>query len=147
MGLAMTDEPPIAEAEPGHRRRGGRDTGPRSRLPEQPPWHQPRLPYRPTEVLSADELESIHLASLQVLEEIGMDFLDPESRDVLVAAGATVDPGTQRVHFDRTFVQERIRTAPASFTLHATNPAHDLLIGGDCRRLRLGGQRAERLFG
>ena len=30
----------------------------------------------PTEVLSADELESIHRASLRVLAEIGMDFLD-----------------------------------------------------------------------
>ena len=28
-------------------------------------------------------------------------------------------------------VEERIRTAPASFTLHAPDPAHDLEIGGD----------------
>ncbi|MFI5292399.1 MAG: trimethylamine methyltransferase family protein, partial [Candidatus Limnocylindrales bacterium] len=129
-----TEEPGQAEdsapTEP-RRRRGGRDTGERSLLPTQPAYAQPRLPYQPTAVLSDDELESIHLASLQVLEEIGMDFLDPEAREVLVAAGATVDDGTQRVHFDRTFVLERIRTAPPSFTLHATNPEHDLVIGGD----------------
>jgi trimethylamine--corrinoid protein Co-methyltransferase len=89
------------------------------------------MPYRPTEAISADELESIHLGSLRILSEIGMDFLDEEARDLLVAAGATVDPGTQRVHFDPDFVTETIATAPAEFTLHAWNPAHDIRIGGD----------------
>jgi len=87
--------------------------------------------YRPTEVVSADELESIHDASLRVLEEIGMDFLDEGARDLLVAAGARVESGTQRVRFDRDMVLERIKTAPSSFTLHATNPDHHLQIGGD----------------
>ena len=113
------------------RRHGGREGHERSLLPPQRPWAQPRLRYRPTEVVSADELESIHVASLRVLEEIGMDFLDPESREVLRAAGAHVEPGSERVRFDRAMVEERIRTAPASFTLHAPNPAHDLEIGGD----------------
>jgi trimethylamine--corrinoid protein Co-methyltransferase len=87
--------------------------------------------YRPTEVISTDELESIHDASLRVLEEIGMDFLDAGARELLVEAGATVEPGSERVRFDRTMVVERIRTAPSSFTLHARNPAHDLHIGDD----------------
>jgi trimethylamine--corrinoid protein Co-methyltransferase len=87
--------------------------------------------YAPTEVVSADELESIHEASLRVLEEIGMDFLDAGARELLIDAGATVEPGTERVRFDPAMVTERIRTAPSSFTLHARNPAHDLHIGGD----------------
>jgi trimethylamine--corrinoid protein Co-methyltransferase len=122
-------ETPTGEVTP--RRRGGRATGERSRLPQQRPWAQPRMRYRPTEVVSADELESIHLASLRILEEIGMDFLDEEARDLLVGAGATVEAGTQRVRFDRDMVLEKIRTAPSSFRLHATNPEHDLDIGGD----------------
>ncbi len=113
------------------RRSGGRPTGERSRLPQQRPWAQPRMPYRPTEAVSADELEAIHDASMRVLEEIGMDFLDPGARSLLAAAGARVEPGTERVRFDRAMVAELIRTAPSSFTLHARNPAHDLHIGGD----------------
>jgi len=89
------------------------------------------LRYPPTEVVSADELEAIHEGSLRVLEEIGMDFLEPEARDRLAAAGARVESGTQRVRFDRGMVAERIRTAPSSFTLHARNPDHHLVIGGD----------------
>ncbi|MBA2372657.1 MAG: trimethylamine methyltransferase family protein [Chloroflexi bacterium] len=113
------------------RRSGGRSTAERSRLPQQRPWAQPRMRYRPTEVVSADELESIHEASLRVLEEIGMDFLDAGARELLIGAGATVEPGTERVRFDPAMVTELIRTAPSSFTLHARNPAHDLRIGGD----------------
>ena len=87
--------------------------------------------YRPTEAISADEIESIHLASLRILSEIGMDFLDVEAREVLKAAGAHTEPDTQRVRFDPDMVTETIRTAPSSFKLHARNPEHDLQLGGD----------------
>jgi trimethylamine--corrinoid protein Co-methyltransferase len=113
------------------RRSGGREGHERHLLPQQRPWAQPRMRYRPTGVVSADELEAIHVASLRVLEEIGMDFLEPESRELLRAAGARVEPGSERVRFDPAMVEERIKTAPSSFTLHAPNPAHDLVIGGD----------------
>src|SRR6185295_9263321 len=111
------------------RRSGGREAHARSTLPEQRPWAQPRMRYRPTEVVSADELEAIHLDSLRVLSEIGMDFLDAEARDLLAAAGAEVEPGTQRVRFDPAMVTERIATAPSTFTLHARNPAYDVKLG------------------
>jgi trimethylamine--corrinoid protein Co-methyltransferase len=113
------------------RRAGGRPTAERSRLPQQRPWAQPRMRYRPTEVISADELESIHDGSMRILEEIGMDFLDDEARGLLAAAGARVEPGSERVRFDRAMVTELIRTAPSTFTLHARNPEHHLQIGGD----------------
>lgn len=57
----------------------------------QPAWGQPRRLFPPLEIISADELESIHLASLQVLEEIGMEVLLPEARDIFARAGATVE--------------------------------------------------------
>jgi trimethylamine--corrinoid protein Co-methyltransferase len=126
----MTDIEPAAEGGT-RRRRTSRVAGERSRLPPQRPWAQPRLRYAPIEVVSADELESIHEASLRILEEIGMDFLDAEARDLLVAAGARVETGTERVRFERGLVEETVRTAPSSFTLHARNPEHDLRIGDD----------------
>jgi trimethylamine--corrinoid protein Co-methyltransferase len=60
-----------------------------------------------------------------------MDFLDAEARDALQAAGASLEPGTQRVRFDPDMVMETIATAPSEFTLHAPNPAHDIHLGGD----------------
>lgn len=114
-------------------RRRNRQRGERSRLPQQRPFVQPRLPYAPTEVVSADELESIHLASLRILAEIGMDFLDVEARRLLAAAGATVggDGQEQRVRFDPAMVVETIGTCPSTFHLHSWNPARTLTIGGD----------------
>src|SRR6266404_4647675 len=95
------------------------------------PWRQHRNPYGPVEVLSAEQVEKIHDASLRILEEIGMDFLDAEALALWRAAGARVEPGTQRVRFDRAMVLELVAKTPASVTLHARNPAHNLTFGGD----------------
>ena len=127
----MTDMDTPAGEGLRRRRSGGRDGHARSTLPEQRPWAQPRMRYAPTEVVSADELEAIHTGSLRVLSEIGMDFLDADAREVLRAAGAHLEPGTQRVRFDPGMVTEIIKSAPSTFTLHASNPAHDIQLGGD----------------
>ena len=113
----------------GGPRRKGRSTAIRSQVPEQRPFVQPRLRYAPTEVISEDEVESIHDASLRILEDIGMDFLCPESRSILAAAGADVRPGVERVRFDRNLILDNIAKAPEEFTLHARNPDHNLQIG------------------
>ncbi len=57
--------------EGGGRRGGG---GGRSAVPQLPRRKLKRL-FPPMEIVSKDELESIHLASLKVLSEIGMDLL------------------------------------------------------------------------
>lgn len=105
-------------------RRAAADTGFR-----QLPFRQIHNPYPPVGLLSDDELESVHNASLDVLEKIGINFLLEEARDLLSAAGAEVEPGTTRVRFDRNLVMELMRTAPAAFTAHARNPAHNLEFG------------------
>ncbi|MEO6124919.1 MAG: trimethylamine methyltransferase family protein, partial [Ilumatobacteraceae bacterium] len=128
-GVTVTDLH-IETSGGGPSRRKGRSTAERSRLPLQRPFKQPRMPYQPTNVVSDDELESIHDASMQILEEIGMDFLDAEARDLLIKAGAMVEPGSERVRFDREMVTEIIKTAPSEFTLHSRNPEHNLQIGG-----------------
>jgi trimethylamine---corrinoid protein Co-methyltransferase len=48
-------------------------------------------------LLSTDELESIHQASLTVLEEIGMDFNLAQARDMLKRAGAEVEGERVRI--------------------------------------------------
>jgi len=110
---------------PARRRRRDRGGG----IP-QPPWRRLVNAYAPIEVLSADQVESIHRASLRILEEIGMEFLSDEALDVLAAAGADVDRETRRVRLDRGLVEGAIARAPAEFTLHARNPARDVTLGG-----------------
>lgn len=110
-------------------RRGGRGRTARPRLPEQRPFAQPRLRQGPTELLSADEIEVIHRASLRILRDIGMKVLDAETRTIYERAGATVRD--QHVHLDPAMVEELIVTAPAEFTIHSWNPDRSLHIGGD----------------
>jgi len=82
----------------------------------------------PTEVLSAEQVEAIHDASLRLLRDTGMRVLEPGARERFRRAGCTVID--DRVRFDPGMVVETVATAPSSFTLRARNPAHDLTIGG-----------------
>ena len=84
--------------------------------------------FPPMSIISADEVESIHHASLRVLSEIGMDFTLPEARDLLEKAGADVTG--ERVRFDPAMVNELMTSAPSHFTFHARNPENNLSIGG-----------------
>ena len=45
--------------------------------------------------------------------------------------GADVRDGSERVHFDAGMILELIAHAPAEFTIHARNPAHDVRFGGN----------------
>ena len=114
----------------GRRRRGGGEKAGPELFPQKP-FKQPRHVYKPIEAVSADELEAIHNASMQVLEEIGIDFLHDEAKAILKAAGADIKPGEDRVRMDRAMVTELIEKAPSEFTVRARNRAHDLQIGGD----------------
>jgi len=111
----------------GGGRRGGSSDG-RSPVQQLPRRKLKRL-FPAMEIVSADELESIHQASLKVLSEIGMDFTLPEARDMLNKAGAKVEG--ERVRFDPAMIEELISSAPSEFTFHARNPANSQRIGGN----------------
>ncbi|MDY0870819.1 trimethylamine methyltransferase family protein [Dongia rigui] len=97
--------------------------------PRQMPFAKVTNRYPPIALLSADEIESIHHASLRLLSEIGMEVMHDESRALLKAAGASVDESTQRVRFDPAMIKEKIKTVPSSFTLQARDPAKNLKLG------------------
>jgi trimethylamine---corrinoid protein Co-methyltransferase len=97
---------------------------------DQPPFRQLNRPYPCVPVVSEDELESIHRASLRVLSEIGLDVLHEGARAIMKRHGADVREGSERVRFDPDMVLETIATAPSEFTLHARNPAHNVRFGG-----------------
>jgi trimethylamine--corrinoid protein Co-methyltransferase len=128
-GLEPAEPMPAAERS----RRGGR-AGKRaggSAAFEQPPFRKHRIPFEPTRLVSDDELESIHLASLRVLKEIGVEVLHDEARAIMKKNGADAAPGGTRVRFDADMILEWIAHCPPRFTLHARNPAHDLDFGGN----------------
>jgi trimethylamine---corrinoid protein Co-methyltransferase len=83
------------------------------------------------EVLSADQLEAVHLTSLRILEELGMEIMSERARGILGAAGAEVDSLTRTVRLDRGLVEKALAAAPSSFVLEPRNPARRILMGGN----------------
>ena len=101
---------------------------PGPRAINQLPWKQPQLTLEPSRILSDDHLEAVHIESLRVLEEIGMDMIYAEAREILADAGAIVKG--DRVRIGREIVAEALKTPPSEFTFHARNPEHSIRIGG-----------------
>jgi len=83
------------------------------------------------EVLSADQLEAVHLTSLRILEDLGMEVMSPRALAVLEAAGAQVDPSSSNVRLDRGLVEKALLSAPAAFVLTPRSNAKRVIIGGN----------------
>ncbi len=98
-------------------------------LPNTPAACVLRNPRPPYAWLDEEGLEQIHAASLDILENIGIDFLDDEALAIWQAAGARADHAARHVWIDRGLLLECIASAPPSFTWRARNPLHDVFIG------------------
>ena len=81
------------------------------------------------EFLTSHQVEQIHETSINILDQIGIEFSYPPALDVLRKGGARVEG--QRVYFSPQLVERQIKKAPAQFTLYARNPENDVVIGGD----------------
>ena len=113
------------------RRRAGRGSGTVRPALSTAQYRALKHRFAPTPVVSEDELESIHNASLTVLEEMGIDVLHEGARAIMKKAGADVKDGSERVRFDRNLILQTIKTCPSEFTLHARNPERNIRIGGN----------------
>src|SRR6476660_9150880 len=79
-------------------------------------------PFEPTRIFSDDQVESIHLTALGMLERQGMRILSPRGRTALAAAGARVDESTQMVYVDSAMVTQALQTVPSEVQIAARNP-------------------------
>ena len=95
------------------------------------PWQQIRNPIDAVEWVSAEKLEKLHEASLWILENVGMAFMDAEALDLWEKAGAKVNHAEERVWIDRGLLLDLVAKAPSEFTWHARNPAYNVQIGGN----------------
>lgn len=80
-------------------------------------------------VLTPDQVQDVHDHTMKILEEIGVEFGYEPALEVFRKAGLRVEG--HRVYFKRDFVEEQVKKAPAQFTLHARNPEHNLICGGE----------------
>ena len=81
------------------------------------------------EILDAERLELIHDASLEILEEIGIEFRDDEAIRMWREAGAEVE--RYRVRIPRQLLMDLVAKNPERFVVHARNPERSTEIGGN----------------
>lgn len=82
--------------------------------------------YRP---LTALDMDNIHAAALQALEQIGLADAPPSGVDYLTGAGA-IQGDDGRIRFPRVLVEDTLARANRSVTLMGRDPAHDLDLSG-----------------
>ena len=87
--------------------------------------------FPPLEMLSPEEVESIHRGALAVLEKTGMRIEHPGALRMLDDAGCSIDLEERRVRIPAWLAEECLRKAPSHFRLRARDPDRDLMIGGD----------------
>jgi len=78
--------------------------------------------------LSKDELEAIHNASLEVLENTGIKVMSKKALDILKEAGAKVDYEKKLATIPRYVVEEALKRAPKTIKYCARNPKYDFVL-------------------
>ena len=81
------------------------------------------------EPMTPDQIAKIDLASMDILENVGVQFRDDIALTDWKRAGAKVVG--EMVYLDRHLVRELIASIPETFTYHARNAANSLPFGGD----------------
>ena len=80
-------------------------------------------------LLTQEQVEKIHDASLEILEETGLKVRYEPARELFKAHGCSVDG--ERVKFPRAVVEKYRKLVPASFTFHGRDPKFDKTIPQD----------------
>ncbi len=84
------------------------------------------------QVLSPHEIETIHNASMQILQEVGVKVEFPYARQLFAEAGAKVDEERETVYIPEKVLLEAIKKAPASFRLCGRDASvFSMTVGGD----------------
>lgn len=82
------------------------------------------------QVFTEDELDRIHLATLEVMQQTGLYVGADEAMDILEGGGVQVDRKTRIARFPAYLVEDCIRSAPPKVVLYGRDPKHDVVLEG-----------------
>jgi len=83
------------------------------------------------DILSDEDVERIHTATLDVIENTGVRFPSEKALDIWEAHGATVDRETMIVKAPGHIIESALKKAPPEYTLAARNLSQDLPLDGN----------------
>jgi trimethylamine--corrinoid protein Co-methyltransferase len=79
-------------------------------------------------MLTDDDLEQIHLATLEVLNKTGVFVEDETALEIFHSGGAMVDKATKIVRFPEYMVTDAIASAPSKFVACGRIPENDVVL-------------------
>ena len=82
-------------------------------------------------VLSPEEVERIHTASLEVIENTGVKFPSEKALRIWQSHHADVDFDTMIVKVPGEIIEKALKKCPPTYTLAARNPSQDLPLDGN----------------
>lgn len=82
-------------------------------------------------ILTPQEVQRIHEATLSIIEKIGVRFPSPRALDIWQANGAEVDPERMIVRVKPHIIEAALKTAPPSYNLCARDPQQDCPLDGN----------------
>jgi trimethylamine--corrinoid protein Co-methyltransferase len=80
------------------------------------------------QVLTSNEIQLIHEASMEILTDTGLRFNAEEALEIFRGRGFKIEGS--RVFITENDIMKALQTAPSRFTVHARNPVYDVAIGG-----------------
>jgi len=80
------------------------------------------------QLLSRDQIESIHLASMKLLEEVGVKIYNDAALKLLVDAGVEVDFDNKLARIPQHLVKESLVKAPSTIRLYSRDGKHDRVL-------------------
>lgn len=79
-------------------------------------------------VLTPDDVQDIHLATLEVLERTGIFVEGGEALDIFADGGARVDRSSKTVRLPAHVVEDAVRSAPSKIVLCGRDQANDIVL-------------------
>jgi len=81
-------------------------------------------------MLEQEQIETLHAASLEIMDRTGMRFFDQEALDLFRSAGCRISDGNI-VHIPSKLVDKAQSTAPETITISNRNQETAMQLGGD----------------
>jgi trimethylamine---corrinoid protein Co-methyltransferase len=82
------------------------------------------------EVITPEQIERVHEASLEILENTGILVRHQKAREVFARHGCLIENGSEVIKFPRVVVEEFRAIFPPTFTFRGRDPKYDRTIPG-----------------
>ncbi len=82
-------------------------------------------------ILSPEQVQRIHTATLDIIENVGVRFPSKKALDIWEAHGAVVDRSTMVVKAPGHLIESALKKAPPAYDLAGRDPSQDLALDGN----------------